>query len=633
MATPNSYRPLRRGWSAGALCVLAAACAPGQQGPTPRAPAPVPVQVNRPELQLNPPPPATPIRLGMKVDTHWVDSTLASLSLEEKVGQLMMPWVLADYTATGSPAYDTLRQWIQDRGIGGVVMSIGAPLEFAQKVNTMQRMARVPLLVASDVEHGTAMRLEAGVVLPYGLDLGHATEFPQPMAIGATRDEKLAYEMGRVTALEAQAAGIQVAFAPIVDVNINPANPIINTRSFGADPQLVARMAKADIRGMQENGLIATAKHFPGHGDTQTDSHLGLPILTITKARADTIELVPFRAAIEQGVAAIMTAHIAFPDITGDTVPATLSPEILGGILRKELGFDGLVFTDALDMGGIVKKYGPAQAAVLAIKAGADVLLMPPDMAAAQSAVVAAVQSGDIPESRLDQSVRKILTYKAMAGLDRQRTVSLERLPNVVGIPAHRALAAEAAEKGLTVGRDSAHLLPVNPANTKRVLSIVYSDDNNPLDGRTLQQGLRGRFPSLQTAYVDTRTTQPQLDSLLAAADSADVVFVSPFVRWRDHKGSIFMDARVADFIQQVAARRPTVVTSFGNPYLLAQFPTVGTYVLAWGPEDVMQTAAVRGLTGQAPITGRLPIPIPPLLPFGAGVQVTATASSAGGSR
>ena len=629
MSTLSALVPeslLRRATALAALAL--AACAP--TAVSPRMPTPVAVSVNpQAAVQIEPPPPARPVGVNVRVDEHWVDSTLATLSLRQKVGQLIMPWVLGDYTALNTPEFDRIRDLVQTQEVGGIVMSLGAPLEFAQKVNMMQAMARVPLLISSDVEHGAAMRLSAGWALPYQIQLGRATEFPQPMAFGAADDEKLAYELGRITALESRAAGIDVAFAPIVDVNINPANPIINTRSFGADPKLVARMAAADLRGMQEAGLQATAKHFPGHGDVSTDSHLGLPILTITRARADTVELVPFRAAIAAGVSSIMSAHIAFPAITGDTVPATLTPKLLTGLLRQDLGFKGVVYTDALDMGGIVTKYGPAQAAVLAVKAGADVLLMPPDVPAALSAVEAAVQSGQIPQARLDASVRRILEAKAQAGLDHSRFVDLNRMPAIVGIPAHLAVADRAAQEGLTVGEDKGHLLPVLPG--RRVLSIVYSDDDNPLNGRTFQAALAKRLGSVRTAYVDTRTPQAALDSLLVAADDVDVVFFSPFVQWRDHKGSIYMNGHVADLIQKLAAKKPTIVTSFGNPYILSQFPDVGTYVLAWGPEDVVQEAAVRGLTGLAPITGRLPIPIPPFLPLGGGVRVDARTAAGGG--
>ncbi|MBX6363205.1 MAG: hypothetical protein IRZ00_04995 [Gemmatimonadetes bacterium] len=599
--------------------LAAAACAPARSA---RPPAPVPVPVNPPDLQLEPPAPPAPVSLDAPFDAAWIDRTLATLSLREKVGQLIMPWVGGDYMAIGTADYERLRDWVQNQGVGGVVVSIGAPLEVAQKLNILQRMAKVPLLVAADVEHGAGMRLDAGTAIPSGLDLGSATKFPPLMAFGAAGDEKLVYELGRITARESRAAGIHVAFAPVVDVNNNPANPIINVRSFGADPQAAARLAAAAVRGLQDGGLFATAKHFPGHGDTGVDSHLALPVLTVDRARADTVELVPFRAALKAGVAGVMSAHIAFPALTGDTVPATLSPKMLSGLLERDLGFKGMVYTDALDMGGIVTKYGNADAAVLALKAGADVLLMPPDVPVAIDAVVAAVGRGELSEERIDRSVRKVLRFKAQLGLDRQRTVDLAQIPYVVGVPAHLRVAEDAARRALTVGRDRDHLLPVDPARVRRVLSIVYSDDGNPFEGRAFQTELRARFPGLRTALLNGATPQPVLDSLLAAADSADVVFFSPFVRVTARKGDVAVDPGVAAFARALIARRPTVVTSFGSPYLLSAFPDAGTYVLAWGAEDVLQRAAARGLTGQAPITGRLPIPIPPYLPLGAGVTV-----------
>ncbi len=605
-----------------AAALLAAALLAGCAAAAGPSGAPAPGAGRAATAAPAPPPPVGPN--GARPDRRWVERTLSHLTLEQKIGQMVVPWLDGAYMPLDGPAYQRLRHLVVDDGVGGLVMSIGAPLEVAQKLNELQRLAAVPLLVASDVEHGAGMRLKAGVALPYGIDLGGATEFPPLMAFGAAGDPRLAYELGRITALESRAAGIQMAYAPDVDVNNNPANPIINVRSFGGDPGIVEAMATADIRGMQDNGLLATAKHFPGHGDTGTDSHLALPILNVSQARLDSVELPPFRAAVRAGVSAVMSAHIAFPALTGDTVPSTLSPRLLTGLLRDTLGFRGLVVTDALDMGGIVRKYGPADAAVLAVQAGADVLLMPPDVPAAIAAVAAAVRDGRIPEARIDASVRKLLDLKSQVGLDRRRAVDLSMIPRVVGIPAHQAVAEQVARRALTVGRDRDHLLPVDPRRVDRILSIVYSDDADPLDGRALQKALGARYRAVATAFLDRRAGEPQLDSLLAAADSADVVFFSPFVRVLARKGGVAIAPRVVAFARALAARRPTVVTSFGNPYLLSELPDVSTYVLAWGPEDVMQQAAAAGLAGEQPITGSLPIRIPPDLPLGSGVRIDA---------
>lgn len=552
---------------------------------------------------------------------RWVEETFASLSLRQKVGQMIVPGVAGDYLAVESDAYARLREWVVEQGIGGVSVGIGPPLEVASKLNLLQQAADIPLLVSANMEHGPGHRLLGGVILPYGLETGGGTGFPPLMAFGAAGDERLVYEMGRITALEGRAAGIHMTYAPVVDVNNNPANPIINTRSYGADPQEVGRLAAAHIRGLQEHGMLATAKHFPGHGDTGTDSHLELPVITVSRARADSVELVPFRAAADAGVAGVMSAHIAFPALSGNRVPATLSPEMLTGLLKEELGFDGLTVTDALDMGGIVNQYGEGEAAVLAVQAGADLLLKPPSVPAAINAIVVAVERGEISEERIDRSVRKLLRTKAALGLHRERTVDLARIPRIVGSRSHWAVAREVAERSITLARDRDVLLPMNPAGMGRVLSIVYSDNWNPLVGRTLQRALADRFPGMETAVLDARARPVELDSLLAQADSADLVLFSPFVRVMAWKGDAAIAEPVPGFVEQLAVRRPTVVVSFGSPYVLKQFPNIGTYLLAWGQGEVAQRAAVRALTGEIPITGTLPISLPPYHPIGTGIQ------------
>src|SRR5690606_22700428 len=269
----------------------------------------------------------------------WAEATLRRLTLREKVAQLVVPWIDGSYLAVGTDAYERLRGWVQDDGVGGVIISIGPPLEVASKLNLLQELAPLPLLVAADVERGPAQRPTARTARPSGIELGGGTDVPPIMALGATGDERLAYEVGRITALEVRATGIHMAYAPVVDVNYNPSNPIVNTRSYGEDPELVARLGAAHIRGLQDHGVLATAKHFPGHGDTEVDSHIGLPILEFDRERLEAVELPPFRAAIEAGVAAVMVAHIAFPSLTGDSTPASLSRAITTGLLREELGF------------------------------------------------------------------------------------------------------------------------------------------------------------------------------------------------------------------------------------------------------------------------------------------------------
>ena len=551
----------------------------------------------------------------------WVRTTLAGMSLREKVGQLVMPRISGDYMAEDSRRFERARRWVTDQKIGGVIISIGPPYEIAAKLNVLQRIADVPLLVSADMEHGPGQILRGGTVLPYGIDTGAATRFPPLMGIGATGQEHFARELGRITALEARAAGVHIAFAPVVDVNNNPNNPIINVRSYGADPQLVARFGVAHVRGLQENGMIATVKHFPGHGDTGRDSHIEPLMITVDRARAEQVELVPFRAAIDAGVGAFMSAHIAFPALTGDSIPATLNPRLLRGLLREEFGFDGLIFTDALDMGAIVQEFSADDAPVLALNAGADMLLqvMPDDVERVIDSVVRAVESGRIPMAQLDASVRRVLEAKARLGLHRERLVDLDRLGKVLGVDEHVDIAQAAADRSITLVRDDRNLVPLRG----RVLSIVYSDDYNPMAGRTFQRELFAGNDQVRTVQLDRRSSPADLAALQARADSFDIVVFAPFISVAAYKGGLVLPPHVADAVNAISTRRPVIVASFGNPYLLSQLPGVQGYMLAWGGWDGPQLAAARALLGRIEITGRLPIPLPPQYPIGHGLQRT----------
>jgi beta-glucosidase-like glycosyl hydrolase/CubicO group peptidase (beta-lactamase class C family) len=560
-----------------------------------------------------------------ETDAAWVDATLVDLDLRHKVAQLVLPRVSGAFLAVGSPEYERVRHWIQDLGVGGVIETLGPPLEAAVKLNMLQELAAVPLLVTADMEHGPGQLFNGGVVLPYGLENGGGVRFPPAMGLGATGDERLAWQLGRVTAIEARAVGVHLNFAPVVDVNNNPANPIINTRSFGSDPALVSRMAAAAIRGMQEHGLLATAKHFPGHGDTETDSHINLPVITVSAARTDSIELPPYRAAIAAGVSSVMSAHIAFPALSGDSLPATLNPPILTGLLRDSLGFAGLVVSDALDMGAIVKGFGATEAPILALEAGADLLLQIPaaDVPAVIDALVNAVRSGRIRESRIDASVRRLLEMKASLGLHRQRTVDISQIPRVLGSPEHAAIAREAAERSITLVRDREAMLPLRGG---RVLSVVYREELEPLAGRVFHAMLREQLPELETMTIGPNASAEALAELRARADSADVLLFAPFVRVGAYRGSLALDSAVAQTMHEIAVSQPVLVVSFGSPYVITQIPEASTYLLAWGQWNELQAAAARALLGQSEINGRLPIDIPPLHSLGEGIRVMPSA-------
>lgn len=552
-----------------------------------------------------------------------MEKTLASLTLREKVGQLVNTWIPGGYVSTASAEFDSLAARVVEEGVGGVSISIGQPYEFAAKLNALQDLARVPLLVTADLESGgPGMRLSGMYAVPSLLSLGGGTMMPTTMAFGAAGDERLAFELGRITGLEARAVGVHQTFAPVLDVNSNPDNPIINTRSFGEDPELVARLGAAFIRGAHASGLMTTAKHFPGHGDTREDSHIELPSIVATRERLDSLELVPFRRAVAAGTDAIMTAHIAAPEILGpNSPPATLSQYFLQGILREDFDFDGVIYTDAMRMRAIADRYGASESAVMAIEAGADVILAPGDVRGTVDAVVAAVEEGRIAERRIDASVRRVLNLKARAGLHEGRKVDLNGISAVVGSQSHEAFADSVAQRSLTLPRDRDGLVPIDTAGVKRVLSLVFGRREDPLAGRVFQATIAPYFDRLDRAWASYETN-PAFDSLAVLADSADLVLVSVNVGPRSGSGTVAVAEATVDFVNGlIDSGKPTVLVSFGNPYLLSVMPNVGTYLLAWGGREVSERAAARALLGQAPITGRLPISIPPFHQVGEGLQ------------
>ena len=553
----------------------------------------------------------------------WADSVLATLTLRQKVAQMVWPSMVGDYVSTDSPQWRKLQHAIADEGVGGITVSIGSPIEIAAKLNALQRLAGLPLLVGSDLEFGAGQRARGGYFLPNAVDLGGATIFPPEMAFGATRDTTLAYEEGRITAREGRALGIQIDYAPVLDVNNNANNPVINTRSYGESPALDASFGRAFIRGLQDHGMIATGKHFPGHGDTETNSHLALPVVHVSRARLDSVELVPFRAAVQAGVGAIMTFHGSMPALDPSGVPGTLSPLVLTDLLRGEIGFKGLVISDAMDMRGVLDQYGAVEAAKRAVAAGADVLIQPLDVSQAIDAVVAGVHEGRYPESRIDASVKRLLTMKHDLGLDRRRLVDLDSIPQIVGDSSHLAVARAVAERSITIVRDSAHQLPLNRLNKNaRVLSITIAPRVDLGAGVAFNAVLKQAFPMLRTEYIDPEGANDTPWALLATADSSDVVIVSSYLAQAWNVQSIAAPHALTGFIDQLVQRkRRPIIVALGNPYLLSQLPDVGAYVVAWGGFPVSQQAAARVLVGLAPATGKLPISIPGYAVFGAGLR------------
>jgi beta-N-acetylhexosaminidase len=558
---------------------------------------------------------------GTTTPAAWTDSVMRSMTLREKVAQLVWPSVFGDYVSGDSPQWRRLTQYVQQEKVGGFTISVGSPIEVAAKLNALQAMSKIPLLFGADLEAGAGFRARGGYFVPNAIDLGGAILFPPEMALGATRDTSLAYEEGRLTALEGRALGIHIAYAPVLDVNNNPANPVINTRSYSEDPALAAKMGVAFIHGLQDHGMIATGKHFPGHGDTGVNSHLALPVVTVSRSRLDTVELVPFRAAVKSGVGAIMSFHGAMPALDSSGVPGTLSPKVVTGLLRGEMGFRGIIISDAMDMRGVLDQFGADEAAKRAIAAGIDVLIQPLDVTKTIDAVIAGLNEGRYTAARLDSSVRRVLETKRKLGLAQSKMVDLNALRFAVGDSANAQVARRVAEKSITLVRDSAHQVPLLDS-TKSVLSITIARRADLSAGNSFNAELRTRLPKLRTEFASTEDASLNYPRLLAAADSADIVVIGSYVGQSWDAASASAPEAFTNFVQALVSRgRKPILVAFGNPYLLQQLPFVGTYLVAWGGFPVSQVAAARALTGVAPITGRLPISIPPYAMLGAGEE------------
>ena len=555
-------------------------------------------------------------------ETNWTLATLARMSVREKAAQMVWPSIWGDYVSNDATQWVRVRQYITREKVGGFTISVGSPVEIAVKLNAMQRMSELPLLIGADLEFGAGYRAHGGYFFPGGYDLGGAVVFPPQMAIGASRDTALSYEQGRVTAIEGRALGIHVAYAPILDVNNNPANPVINTRSYGEDARLVAALGGAFVRGAQDNGMIATGKHFPGHGDTEANSHFTLPVVDVSRQRLDSLELVPFRAAIKSGVGAIMSFHGSMPALDSSGDPGTLSGRVLTGLLRNELRFDGIIISDAMDMRGVLDRYGAEEVAIRAVVAGADILIQPVDVALTIDALVSGVTSGRYPEARLDRSVRRILAAKERLGLARAKLVAIDSVRAIVGDSTHVASARVAAERSITLVKDSFGMVPLKGApGNARILSVTFARRLDLTAGATFDAELRAVLKGVRSVHINA-DSPADLEAVLRAADSAQVTIVSSYVSHAWNATTVSAPRAFGDLVRDLSARgRKPIVVAFGNPYLLEQIPSVPAYMVAWGGFPVSQRAAARALLGAASITGRLPITIPSLAAFGAGIK------------
>jgi beta-N-acetylhexosaminidase len=550
-------------------------------------------------------------------DEHRLRSLVSRMTLQEKVGQLFVMRVYG-HSATAPDQADidanlkeigvrTAAELIARYRVGGIIYFAWAhntrdPHQIADLSNGIQRASLgrprgLPVLISTDQEHGIVCRVGRP-----------ATLFPGAMAMGAGGSRGDARTLGRISGAELRAMGIRQDYSPVADVNVDPANPVIGVRSFGADPEAVAGLVAAEVRGYQGSRVAATAKHFPGHGDTAVDSHYGFPVITHTRQQWETLDAVPFRAAIRAGIDSIMTAHIQFPALDDSGDPATLSRPILTGILREELGYDGVVVTDSLGMEGVRTKYGDGRVPVLALKAGADQLLNPPSLDVAWHAVLDAVRDGELTEDRLDESVLRILRLKARLGLFEQPYVSRSGVGRTVGTPQHLAAADRIAERTTTLLVNEGRLLPLSPREHPRIL-VVGADPASP-SGTTgpptgvLAAALGGLGFTATALSTGTAPSAAAIAGAVAAAGDADAVVVSTY--------NVSATSSQRTLVQRLLATgRPVVAVAVRNPYDVARLPGVPAVLAAYSWTDVELRAAARVIAGQVNPGGRLPVPVP----------------------
>ena len=565
-----------------------------------------------------------------KVAQQWVAATLKKLTLEQLVGQMIFAPLNSTYLSSDSDQYEALVKLIHESHIGGLIafggtepmpnvmlnntygpVILGQPLELASLFNRLQAVSALPLLTTADFEWGVAMRV-AGT-----------TKFPRAMAFGAAGDPQLAYEAGKVVGLESRAIGVHVDFGPVADVNNNPRNPVINIRSFGEDPARVGAMVNGWVTGLQDAGMLATLKHFPGHGDTDVDSHLGLPIIAHPRSRLDTVELPPFQGGMAAGAAGVMVAHMEMPAIDPEKRPATFSPVIIGDVLRGQMKFDGLIFTDSMKMAAITKMASPGEAAVLAVKAGVDAILDSPDSAAAAAAIVAAVKDGTIPRAQVERSVRRLLESKARLGLHKTRTVNLESATLLTGGRKHEAVAQAVSDRAITLIKDERAMVPLATPRTGSVMYLSVLDYPSgwriAAPSRTMIPELRARWAATEAFEISDRTTPTELEMVRA-------LVAGIYVRASSGSGRLDLAPQLEQFLKDIARgterrKQPFVSVLFGNPYTAMGMPEAPAVMLTYDFSDASERAAIKALAGEMPIGGKLPIALPGMFPIGHGLR------------
>jgi len=577
-----------------------------------------------------------PIKGTTPAQSQWAARMLRSLTLEEKIGQMIEVRGIMRFYNADDPIFLKLVSDIKKYHLGSVHLTVDVdgplliraqPYEAAMTMRRLQKEthSKVPLIFSADFERGPSMRLSA---MEY---------FPHAMAFGATHNPEYSEKFGKVIAEESRAIGITWNFYPVADVQINPKNPVINTRSFGEDPAQVSAMVTAYIKGSHAGGMLTTLKHFPGHGDTDTDSHLQLSRVNAPMDRLNAVELPPFKAGIDAGSDAVMIAHVAFPAIEPDPNKiATTSQKVVTGLLRDQLDFKGVIVSDALEMHGLTKLYPPnngnpaGRAAVDAVNAGQDFLELPSDLEGTYNGLLQAVRSGEISRKQIDASVRRILIVKAKAGLSSASTkfVNPDTVAQEFGKPESYALAQEVAEHAITLVRDDNHMLPLVPDDGKSTLIVLFVSDPHGDDGRTLEQQLRAKMPGAMVVYVDRRSAPLEADAITAMLPRFTRVIAAIYSvpQPGQVESQTSLDTKTgAEVLQGIldGAGDRAAVLAMGSPYPILDYPKIRTYVCAFSSVSTSERATVRALLGEISFKGRLPVTLPGVARVGDGLEST----------
>lgn len=558
-------------------------------------------------------------------DLRAAQAMVRRMSLNDQAAQLIVVVTYGDVYSAKSPEYDRFRHLIRDVHIGGLIVNnavqfgivrYAEPHALAVFLNQMQRLAKIPLIVASDFERAASMRVSGGARFPYN------------MAFGAAGDPDDARYEGMIAAREARAVGVHWLFAPVADVNNNPGNPIINIRSYGEDPEQVARFVGSYIDGAHSdpsNMVLTTAKHFPGHGDVDVDSHLDLPRLDATRERLDSIELKPFQSAIEHGTDSIMTAHMAVPALDAEGLPATVSPRMLHDLLRNDLKFGGLIVTDAMDMQGLSKQFAGGEAAVRAVAAGADVLLMPPDPERAIAAVVDAVKTGRLSRQRVAESAARVLAAKIHLGLMKKRLVDLDAVTTIMDSPEATARAQDVSDRAVTLFKNNNNVLPLGPES--KPCMVVMREVRISTTGLRMAQEVQARAPGTRLIVVDSSLPLEALEATVGDTSSCPAVIVETSASPAAGRGNVALGGDLAPFVRHLTEGSvPVALVSLGNPYLLTSFPKSAAYVATFSSTVPSEISVAKALFGDIAITGHSPVTIPGFAMPGDGIQVPAWA-------